>query len=511
MPVLPILPLVLGSVSLLVLRRPTIRLAWGVASLALLAGLTVVLVLAPGAPSVARVSVWRPADLFTQPLSFSLDWLSLPVLLGMVSLGLAIVLTGPARGSGAGAGSRALLLGYLALGSVAILAGNLLTIVLALALVDLGTLIWLLLALRDPDRLRAVLTRFGFDAAGLLFLVAAGTGRGVPQELWVSPALLVLVAALLRLGLLPPQFQWPVVRGLRPGMETALRFVPPAVALTVLARQPGGPAPDAILPWLRVLGAVAALVASIRWALETRPGRGMGQLVLGAAGLAVFLAGVVPNLSAPLAASGAVLVLTAGALASLGGVRTPWHRLLPFLAAVALSGIPLSAAGPMAAALAQAGMTRATVGHAAVAVAAWGLLLAGLLRRAFDPPLPWEASEDLARAAYAVGLAVPVACALLVGWWFPRSEPDVAMITAFLVVGAAVSTLVLARRLPEETRDRATRMVLWLDLSPLLGLVTSGLRAALAVFLLLAGGFEGRGGMLWILALVLLGALALGR
>jgi formate hydrogenlyase subunit 3/multisubunit Na+/H+ antiporter MnhD subunit len=424
----PILVLLLGSASLLSGLQPRFRFVGllGVFTAAL-AFLTLLVLGVRPLPVSNIVSNWGPLDLFARPLAFRIDGLAWLMSLAVSVTTLAVFLTGLARGGGRRLAPRGASLLITAAALSAIFSADLVTLAVSWALLDMLYFL-ALIGLAGSDERQAVLS-LAFNGAATLLVVAAairGTATGgglVFGETAFGPrtTLLLVLAAVFRLGLFPLHLALPVEANVRQGLGAVLRLAPAAVALALLARIISAEGALPLRPWLTVAGVAGLWVGASQWWLSPDPKQGLPFFVVSQSSVAlltglwggpVALAGLVAQ-SLALVLGGAVLFLYKGQ-----DEQSPWHAALPGVAAAAVIGVPFLT-GFTGQWILFTGLTAA--GNYLVlllVVVGQALLGAGLLRMCFWPaeaPLSADSASPLMTGAYLAGLGLPLVFLLLAG------------------------------------------------------------------------------------------------
>lgn len=292
-----ILLLAVSAFSLLLLRifRPDFRYSWSVAVMGALLAWISVLVWRFDLPLVLSLPAWQPTALFPEAPFFLVDRISWTYAFALVSLILATLLTALARPhlDNISAWSGTLALG--SVGLLAILAENPLTLVLAWTAIDLAELITLLSSVKGKSQRERVVISFTTRVLGSAFLLWANfvsVAAGSRLNFVAAPSqagIYMLIAAGLRLGILPMHLPFHTESALRRGFGTVLRLTSAASSLILLARIPFDSLYSPLIPYLLGLTALTALYSSWMWlratsALDARPYwvLGMGALALAA-------------------------------------------------------------------------------------------------------------------------------------------------------------------------------------------------------------------------------------
>lgn len=516
---IPVIILLLGSIATWTVGRRSPRVSWGVATAATLLAWGASLGLYAAVPSEISLSFWTPASVIATRLTLSLDQIGWQLMYAASTLLLAVSLTSITRPQDSSAGMRAIGLAYGGLAMLALLAGNLLTVIMSWAVMDLAAFVLLLSRVDDVRAAQQLVGRLAVDAGGVLLVVAAalatlaeGGTRSLGGET-LSPLAAVLLAGavLLRLGLLPLHFSLSPLFQVRRGMRTLLRLMPPAVGLAAAARAFSGGMPAEALPWLRVAGSLGIVAGGLRWGLQRDVVQARPFLVMGVSGLGVLVASLVPARSGEILAASGVLILLAGTVASLNEAHTPIHRVWPLAAALVLAGMPWTPGGILAGALAPLGAGVGRILWSAFGVLGMALLAAGMARVSSIPLVPWPSGETLVKSVYGLGLALPVLVAVGVGASWPGATTISGGMTAAGVMVLMAAGWAAGRRVRAGEGERWSRFVAWLDPNPLYGLLWGTLRGVLGAIRGIGEATEGEGAVLWMMVVVVLVALALGR
>jgi hypothetical protein len=279
------------------------------------------------------------------------------------------------------------------------------------ALLDLTELIAQLAVVSGERNNERVVIAFSSRALGSILLlwatiqnVSAGN-PGTFQSISPETGVYLILAAGLRLGVLPLHLPYAAESSLRRGFGTALRFVGAAASLALLAKVEI--AGTLLTPLLMIFTAAAAFHAGWMWlrapnALNARP-----YWMIGIASLAVFSALSGNPLGA--AAWGCVLILAGGVLflATLPDLRLNRAMLA---GAWSLSALPFS--------LSAIAWQGAPVSILIFAIPAQALMTAGYIRhalRAADSPAAAE-PPGWSRIFYPAGILLPVLVQILLGF-----------------------------------------------------------------------------------------------
>jgi hypothetical protein len=488
-----------------------------------MAGLTwvVCLVLSTSVGSSTSLSVWRPEDLFASRLQLTFDATGWQLTYAAVTVYLSLALTQAARPGTTTIGTRVILPLYAGLGVAAMLAGNLLTVAITWATLDLLTFIFLMSATTDEDAIPGIITRLSMDGLSVITVLAAaaaswGSGKANTAFGEISTPLsagLIAFAGLIRLGMFPLHFSLPKVPRARRGLGTMIRLMPPAIVLAVLARQFASGFPGELVPWLSVAGAIGAVVGGSRWALSEDPMQGRPFFVLAIASTGVLAAGLDPGGTGEILANTGTMILLVGCAFSLAEIHSPAHRIWPIAAAVIVLGAPLTLGGVLTGALA---VGIAGIGTAVLAVLG-GIGLAavgiGVISGATSPQTNWPIGESLVRIVYGLGISLPVLVAIGMGLQLPEARSMIGGLF-FLGVGiAAVLGRFALRGLPHRYRELGRRAMARLDPGSLYRGASTAYVGVLRFVRSVAAPLEGQGGMLWLLVvliLVLLGVRGVG-
>ncbi len=421
----------MGAAGLLLGLLPRFRYTGLIAVAAALGAVLALLLMALRLPTSATLSAWEPLALLGTGLTLTVDGLAWWIGLGILGLALSALVTGLARPGGRRVGTRLTMLLLTAFGLVAIFSDNLLTRVMAWAVLDLVYFLALLF-LADAEGLepQAVLN-LAFNSAGTLLAVGAAVliSRTSPDltlrdaALTSQSTLLITLAAVFRLGLFPLHLGLPTEINIRQGLGSLLRLIPAAVALEMLCRLAVFGFDDSMRVWLTVFGVAAALVGALQLWNVGDPRQGLAYVIIAQSGIAL-LAGLWGGAQAALSLAATALTMLLGcALVFLSNghdEQRPWGSVLSGLGAAALLGLPLTVGflgvGHLYASLLAAGGWAWLV---LVGVfAAQSILAAGLFYTVFWAGQPVSGDPALV-AAYWGGLSLPatllVATALLGG------------------------------------------------------------------------------------------------
>jgi hypothetical protein len=518
---LPIGLLLLTAAVILTLNwlRPGFGVTWMIAVGSALLAWVGLLALRLRLPVQAVLVDYQPAVLFAWSPAIAVDEVSWAYALSLVTMLLAVLLTAAGRlrshtNPVAWAGS----LGMTALGLFSVFSGNLFTLTLGWAAIDMVELPLLMRTIPSGQGSRAAVLAFSARVSGLMlawWALAANPAGGDPYDLVALPegaGLFLLLACGLRLGVLPLHLPYGHEPRIRRGLGTMLRLVPAVSSLVVLARLPAGSVPAGAQALLQALTVMAAVYAAGMWLAAEDEIEGRPYYIITLAALAVYC--VIAGQPQASLAWGLALVLPGGML-FLFSSRGRRLAFIPALGLWGLSALPFSPAASGWAGIAGAGIP-GLVAMLVVVV----LLLLGYARHAFQPGDRMSEMEPWARGGYVLGALLPVALHAALGltgwqgaltwrWWWAG------LAVALLAAGALLAErhfglLAQGRALTSRRWYAATAGWVVARLGSLMRLnwlyafawwlftLARRLVAALNVV------FEGEGGVLWALLLLAL-------
>ncbi len=395
-------------------------------------------------PITLSLPAWQPQALLSEAPLFVADGLGWLYAFTLVTLALAILLTATVREPFPADLAWAGMLALGGLGLLAVTAGNPLTLVLIWAALDWVELGLMLRSVRQPASAERAVAAFWARATGLVVLLLANVvsvAAGANMNFMTTPpqaGLLLVLAAGLRLGVLPLHLPYTSETSLRRGLGTMLRLVAVASSLILLVRIPPSGLASPFTPFLKILVAMAALYGGWMWlrAPDELAGRPFWLIGLGALASAAALRG--NSLGA--AAWGVALILGGGTL-FLASVQHPWLNRLMLVGAWALSSLPFS-------------LSAAAWGSKAVGLdltqplflVAQALLMAGFIRRAWKPSprASLESQPVWARNIYPAGIATLLLIQFGLGFWGWEGARQRGELTAGLTVSLLTLGLVWA-------------------------------------------------------------------
>lgn len=247
-------------------------------------------------PISMQFAIWQPAALFSESPTLIADGTSWAFVISLITLCLAILITAVVRPHFPSPINWIGTLVLTSLGVLAVTADNPLTLVLVWAAIDLVELVVQIWFVEDPKLSERVVISFASRATGILILLwadmvgAANGGLSDFRAATPQTGLYLLLAAGLRIGVLPLHLPYPSESALRRGFGTGLRMVSAASSLVLLALIPASSIVSPLNPYLLMLVSFAALYGSWMWLrapdeLTARPFWliGMGSLVVAAA------------------------------------------------------------------------------------------------------------------------------------------------------------------------------------------------------------------------------------
>lgn len=510
--VIPFLVLFLTAATGWLLRNRHEGVIWGSTTLGFGLAWLVVLALRLDVPQRLHLSIWQPVTLFNSDLVLQLDVVGWTMATAVGALLLAAALISPEIAPGSGAFPRSLLAIYGALGMAAMLAGNLLTVVLTWALADAGAFVSSLALEHDTRSVSRHVNRLAAQGASTVLVLAAivpmGAAAAVGSSSTADPWGLTLLGGAAFMRLIPLGGERSTIPGGGSLFEAASTLVPAGMGLSMLARQlSAGAGAGGLLP-LAWMAAAAFMLSCLAWGLTGSVFRSPSSLVAAIGSLGLIVAGVGgKSAAAGVAAVGAV-TLVAGGLSVLAAPHESWHRIWPILAGAIVLGTP------------------GTVGHDAFVpltvglkgMSAWGITVltvigVGLLGAGFFDLRgfvfsSWTSGESLVRTSYSSGLAVmavvPFILALGSGYSFTAGS--------LLAFGAGAGIAGVLRYM--DSRFVLPTWSGWEGISSAwasrLALVRGLARAPVSGLQGLGSMLEGEASILWVLVILVVLSLTLG-
>lgn len=469
-------------------------------------------------PAEVVFPAWRPFDpISADRIVFRWDanaWILAVCLAGLL---LAVVLTAPVRfkyNSNPLSWSAAIT--FTAIGLLSVLSGSPLALAISWTLLDVVEVIYGLLIIRDYRYRREVLTSFALRlfSVGLLVSVIVVARQSISgftfetlhqQDLW-----LLIGAVILRLGVLPLSLKYEKQLPLQNGLTSLMRITGQISGLALLVKLPDGLVVGSSIPLF--VGGMLLLIfyAAVMWLLAENEIAGRTFFGLFFSGLAILS---VLQGNASLAVLWGVALICWGGMIFLYTVRS--NRLNGLMAAAifSFSGLPFTvlSSGWQAVAV--------NAGWVILLAGMWVIIIAGFIRYALQSRELTSHYEPYIVTTYTIGLLV-----LLLSAWlsvFFGVEQGLQLGTwwgGVLVFGLSIfmGWLVLRRKQDEDVSSpqtvwmknivrRSTDVVsAFLSFNWLYGVVRFIFHTVQAFTRLLTLLFEGEGGVLWSLLLLVL-------
>ena len=397
--------------------RPEFRYTWLIAAGGAFVGWVSVLTWQFRLPLIFQLPRWEPTSLFLESLSFTADTLTWPFAISVATLVLAVILTAAARENFPAPIPWAAILVLGGLGLLAVLADNPLSLLMVWSAIDLVELAAQLRSVDGPQPSEKVVTAFATRVAGISMLLWANMvsiSTGTPLNFQDAPpqaGLYLLLAAGLRLGVLPLHLPYASESAIRRGFGSTLRLISAASSLILLARIPTTSVISVFTPFLLSFAALAAIYGGWMWLRASDEMTARPFWLIGLASLA--MASALRGNPVGAVAWGCALILSGGAL-FLSSVQQIWLRRALWVGIWGVTALPLSIT-----ATGWASTTPSFWPAWPFLLLAQALLLAGYLRHAMRPTLRTNL-ETLDRAAqyvYPLGIGILLAVLFLLGLW----------------------------------------------------------------------------------------------
>jgi hypothetical protein len=518
---LPVLLPILASVAILIIQRtqPRFGISYLVAIFTSLANMGLVLFYHWSPPTPLAIANWLPFPGLAGAIIFQMDTVSWPYAFAIASLAAAAILTASARlavRSIPTAWSGILLISGTAI--LAIVATSPLALALSWTIVDLIELMLILGTVNKPQMsLQAVLS-FSARLAGTFFLIVAMAvaQSGGQVLILIDPpqtsGIFLLIAAGLRLGVLPLHLPYTSEIPLRRGLGTLLRLASPASSLVLLGHLPVSVVPPEASPYLLIFAALAALYGAGMWLAGENEINGRPYWMISLAGMCV--ACVIRGYPLASLSWGVALIISGGVL-FLYSARERLTFIPVAITLLAFSGLPFT---PNASGW--NGLIIPPINAPDfIFLLAQILLMAGFIRHASKAGDALAPMERWIHVVYPSGLFLLAGAGWLLGFiGWPQSLTTGTWWASSL---AAVFTLAfgfwyvrLRPRLTEVQLEKAWFVILSRRAAGILGIILrldwlyllfgALFRAFQSVFQVVSSILEGEGGVLWVFVLLAL-------
>jgi hypothetical protein len=402
--------------------RPGFQGQWPVAVLSVLLTWGLVIYLRPQASLVVPLLPWQPPGIFPAAPLLLVDNISWSYAMALTTLAVGILFTAPARFSDkswlAWFGS----LSFTGLGLIAVWAGNPLSLLVAWCSLDILELIVEFAQVSHSNLRERLVAAFSARIAGttaLILAVVLASTQQIDLNFQNIPAFInpiLILAAGLRLNVLPVLSPLLQEIPLRRGVGTALRMVPASASLVLLTRTAAIHTQPVVEVVFLILAALAAFYSALAWLNSTDELSGRPFWMQGFAAMAV--AAAVHGQPAASLAWGLALLLSGGML-FLHSARNPRLDTIIYLGLIAACAAPMTPA--WAGILIfdwrndQSFIVLRVLASGLFFMALW-LLLLGFVRHLIRPVEPETGIQPWIWLVYIPGLLLLPAVQLWLGW-----------------------------------------------------------------------------------------------
>lgn len=493
------------------LSRSSASYSWLASTLAGLLAWISILLWQLDLPRHFSPSQWRPVGLFNSSLEFLVEPYAWLYALSLAALAAAVILTSPARAASVvNPASWAATLALAVLGLLALLADNPLTLVLCWTAIDLVEFLNTLRTSDSPSLSERAVVSFSVRAMGTgIALWASVFSAANGQVLRFETAgpqtgIFLLLAAGLRLGVLPLHLTYRSEPMLRRGFGSMLRLMTAATSLILLARLPISTIPAGYIPYLLLFVALAAIYGGWMWLTSRDELNGRPYWIIGMSALS--LAAALRGNPTGSTAWGVALILFGG-ISFLYSARQIWYSRILAALGILMLALPFS--------LTASGW----VGTFPWPFLFWPLflvshllLVAGYVRHLFrSDEMAFTDLPTWAQTAYPVGMALLGLTALLAGVWGWSGALQLGswiVALALVILGSLAALAVWRFRRFAPTEINLPLRATTSRLADLFDLIARFFWAIyrLAARLLETGTnlLEGDGGLLWTLLILVL-------
>ena len=430
-------------IVLLHLFRPQFNATWLVAVMGSFFSWLIILFLRFRLPTSLIYLQWEISKLYQESPSLVIDYSSWPYAFAIGTLIFAIVLSSPVN-----LRSRAEIInlaGNLAITGMsyfAVLASNLVSLLIGWAAIDLIEIIVLLRNNPESRNNQRIIIGFTSRISGLMLIfwaIVLGSRIGGYQTDFsnLSPAvgLPVLIGIGLRLGLFPIHLAYTQEVGIRRSQGNLFRFIPPATALVLLSRIPQETLSFDFIAIIRILTFLAAIYGIIRWLMEKRELDLRPYWVMILCSFAIL--STLNGQSASSVSWGVSMILIGGSL-FLHDTKTPFIFGLLLIGMILFSGVPFS---PNASGL--AGLIGSpNLLDELISLLLFILLLAGLFRRMILKQLLPKGQERIIYLTYPLSILLMILAYVIIGVFGWKGSRTIgawpAVITGTILVTLAI-------------------------------------------------------------------------
>lgn len=453
LPLIAVFILLLFGIAVLVIRlvAPRFPYSWLIAASGALIVWPILLFARTLIPDSFPLKFWDLPGLITTPPAILLDEFSWPFAFSIAALLLATILTDAARTEDADWSTWSLSLFGSAIGLIAVMAGNPITLLLAWAGLDMAGVVVMIWQTRSGGGARPGAMNFIIRTIGIMILlwVVISSQREQQQVTFanIPPqfGIYLLLAAWLHMGTLPIQPVGEKAGASKRSDATLFQLVFAASSLVLISRTASIGIASSQLLYIYLLAAVIAIYGCISWLFSREENEGQPFWILGLSAFSIVSAARgMPGASL----AWGVVALLSGGLLLLFTLRIRVLLIFPLIGLLSLTGLPLT--------LSWNGNGLYGLPFSPfllIFILSQALFLFGYLRFSIQVRSSQVAGERLIWIIYTWGLILLTLSVLIVSWWenLPLGKlvtpvSLTSLLPVVMVIGIAALTFFLDRR-----------------------------------------------------------------